>query len=148
MGVEVALSVSLAFRADERGVTLIAATGSLLGVLGAFTRGVGGSDRTEGVFATVGLTLPVGVPATRGVRGLRVVRLAASVGLSGRFVLRSEDIGSAVVAYRSHRAHPLELLPARVYRTQTIPRSPLAVTDVLLSLSSSHASPSAVVHAR
>lgn len=98
MGVECALSVNLAFRADERGVTLIAATGPLVGVLGAFTRGVGGSDLTDGALETVDLALLVAEPATRGVRGLRVVRLAASVGLSWRFVLRSEDIGASVVS--------------------------------------------------
>lgn len=94
---EVALSVNLAFRADDRGVTLTAATGSVLGVFGARTRGVGGSDRTDGVFGAVVLALLVPAPAMRGVRGLRAVRLAARAGLSWRFVLRSEDIGSSVV---------------------------------------------------
>lgn len=68
----------------------------VLGVFGAFTRGVGGSDRTEGAFVTVGRTLFVAPTATLGVRGLRAVRLAARVGLSGRLVLRSEDIGARV----------------------------------------------------
>lgn len=96
-------------------MTLIAATLSLLltGVLGALTRGVGGSDLTEGGFATVVLALPVATPATRGVRGLRVARGAATAGLSGRFVLRSEDIGPEVVVLSrpSHSRHPLLLSP-------------------------------------
>lgn len=107
VGGEVALSVNLALRADERGVTLMAATGSLLGVWGALTRGVGGSERTEGALGVLVRPLPIVLAATRGVRGLRAVRPAARVGLSGRVVLRSVvDIGATVMRpWRRHWLH-------------------------------------------
>lgn len=103
--------MSLDFLADDRGVTLTASAPLLLGVFGALTRGVGGSDLIDGVFVAEGRALPVPPPATRGVRGLRVVRLAASVGLRGRLVLRSEDIGPVGLAWPPHLVHSLSTLP-------------------------------------
>jgi hypothetical protein len=84
-------------RADERGVMLPFAIAELTGVLVPFTRGVGGVDLTEGVVveaADRGGGVPVA--ATRGVRGVRVVRFAVRAAFNGRLLLpvRSVDIGA------------------------------------------------------
>lgn len=89
--------------ADDRGVTLPFAMTSLTGVLVALTLGVGGSDLGAGAAREVvdfvdGVALGV---ATRGVRGVRAVRVEDKVGLSGGLVVlfdRSDDIGVTAFA--------------------------------------------------
>ena len=96
--------MSLVLRADERGVMFnVGVVSLLLGVLGAFTRGVGGSVRTAGVLELAGLVVVDALAGTRGVRGLRAVRVvAASVGFKGRPAFRSVDIGASAGLWRSH----------------------------------------------
>lgn len=95
-GEEAALS-TLVLRADDRGVTFPFATSALTGVPVAFALGVPGADLTVGVGReAVDAVDGVALAATRGVSGVRAVRLGASVGFSGRLVLlRSVDIGAA-----------------------------------------------------
>ena len=96
-GDEAALS-TLVLRAKDRGVILPFATAvltALTGVPVAFAFGVPGADLTVGVGRVPANAVEgVALGATRGVRGVRVVRFDASVGFNGRLVLlRSVDIG-------------------------------------------------------
>ena len=88
----------LEVRADDRGVILPFASTSLSGVIACFAFGVGGSDLTVGAGRGLadfvgGVALPL--TATRGVIGVRAVRVDASEGFRGRLALldRSEAIG-------------------------------------------------------
>ena len=95
-----------AARTEERGVILPFVSVSLTGVFTTFALGAGGSDRAlDAVGDAVALVAVTALLATRGMMGVRAVRVDASAGFKGRvaFFEPSGDIrpDSAIIVYAS-----------------------------------------------
>ena len=144
-GEEVALS-TLATRADDRGVMLPLAATAVAGVPATFALGVPGADLTVGDGReAVDVVVGVALAATRGVRGVRAVRVDVSVGFDGLAALRSVDIGATEQSLQAQlssfaRSH---VLPQSRYHKQVIQLRQKG-SPILLLLSTSFHAPHAV----
>lgn len=115
-------------RAEERGVILPLARTSLIGVVGCFALGVGGSDLIVGVGREpVDFVGGVALPATRGVTGVRAVRVDARDGFNGRLGLvdRSEDMRPILLSSPLHLSTLTHRsAPQAKFAVQSIPTAP------------------------